>query len=347
VRIIPRMDRAARRRLIARGRVGRDPATLVRFQVVAGLAAGRSHREVADQLAVATGLVGRVKKRYLDGGIAALADGRRMNGVRKLTPAYLTRLREVLARTPEDFGWQRPTWTRELLAIEMGRQGCVMVSVCVLGRALRRIGARLGRPKPIVRCPWPAARRKRRIRWLKRLAANATDAEPVLYVDEIDIHLNPKIGRDWMLRGTQRRIMTPGKNEKFYLAGALDVRRRRIVYTGEERKNSALFIGLLDRIVAAYPRARTIHLILDNYIIHKSNVAAHALDALAGRVRLHFLPPYCPDANRIERLWQDLHANVTRNHRCTSLDELLARVRDFLRAYNNDPALCSLLRAAA
>jgi transposase len=341
------MDRAARRRLIARGRVGRDPATLVRFQIVAGLAAGRSHRVVADHLAVSTGLVGLVKKRFLGGGIAALADGRRLNGTRKLTPAYLTRLREVLAYTPEHFGWQRPTWTRELLALEMARQGCVMVSVCVLGRALRRIGARLGRPKPIVRCPWPRARRVHRLRALKRLAAHATDDEPVLYVDEVDIHLNPKIGRDWMLRGTQRRIMTPGKNEKFYLAGAFDVRRRRLVLTGEPQKNSALFCSLLDRIVAAYPRARTIHLILDNYIIHKSNVTVRALDAFADRVRLHFLPPYCPDANRIERVWQDLHANVTRNHRCTTMDELLARVRAFLRAYNNDPGLCPLLRAAA
>jgi transposase len=125
------------------------------------------------------------------------------------------------------------------------------------------------------------------------------------------------------------------------------------VLTGEPQKNSALFCSLFDRIVAAYPRARTIHLILDNYIIHKSNVtiraldALDALDALAHRVRLHFLPPYCADANRIERVWQNLHANVTRNHRCTTMDELLARVRDFLRAYNNDPGLCPLLRAAA
>src|SRR5688572_4690975 len=34
------------------------------------------------------------------------------------------------------------------------------------------------------------------------------------------------------------------------------------------------------------------------------------------RVALHFLPPYCPTVNRIERLWLDLHAVVTRNHRC-------------------------------
>ena len=39
---------------------------------------------------------------------------------------------------------------------------------------------------------------------------------------------------------------------------------------------------------------------------------------LTGKVVLHFLPPYCPDDNRIERVWLDLHANVTRNHRCST-----------------------------
>ena len=54
----------------------------------------------------------------------------------------------------------------------------------------------------------------------------------MLYADEVDVHLNPKIGRDWMLPGQQRRIVTPGKNEKFYLAGALDVRTGKLHTTG-------------------------------------------------------------------------------------------------------------------
>jgi transposase len=48
------------------------------------------------------------------------------------------------------------------------------------------------------------------------------------------------------------------------------------------------------------------------------------------RVQLHFLPPYCPDHNRIERLWKDLHDNVTRNHRCSTMDQLMQHVHDYL-----------------
>ncbi|MCK4414557.1 MAG: transposase [Candidatus Eisenbacteria sp.] len=132
--------------------------------------------------------------------------------------------------------------------------------------------ARVGPSREVVACPWKAARRKRRLAQLRRLATNPPPREVVVYADEIDIHLNPKIGPDW---------------------------------------------------------ACTIHVILDNCVIHKSRVFQLAL-ARFPRIRLHFLPPYCPDANKIERQWQDLHANVTRNHTHRTIRQLINAVRRYL-----------------
>ena len=176
-------------------------------------------------------------------------------------------------------------------------------------------------------CPWPRERRLRVLAAIRRLEAAASAEEPVLYSHEVDIHLNPKIGRDWMLRGQQRRIVTPGKNRKFYLAGALDVRSGRLQTTGADRKNATLFCQLLWLLTGRYRRARRVHLIVDNYGIHKARQTRKTLADLGGRIQLHFLPPYCPDANRIERVWQDLHANVTRNHRCQNMERLLDNAR--------------------
>jgi transposase len=61
--------------------------------------------------------------------------------------------------------------------------------------------------------------------------------------------------------------------------------------------------------------------------------ACRVLAALKGRIVLHFLPPYCLDANRIERVWQDFHANVTRNHRCKTMARLLHNAREYLVRY--------------
>ena len=49
---------------------------------------------------------------------------------------------------------------------------------------------------------------------------NLPTDEVVLYVDEVDIHKNPKIEPDWTKRGRQKMVLTPGCNEKRYLAGA-------------------------------------------------------------------------------------------------------------------------------
>ncbi len=55
---------------------------------------------------------------------------------------------------------------------------------------------------------------------------------PVFYEDEVDIHLNPKIGADWQVRGQQKRVVTPGQNEKYYLAGVLHNGTDKVSYVG-------------------------------------------------------------------------------------------------------------------
>ena len=67
-------------------------------------------------------------------------------------------------------------------------------------------------------------------------------------------------------------------------------------------------------------------------MIHKTQLVRDLLQQMCGKIRLHFLPPYCPNENRIERLLQDLHANVTRNHRCRTMPELLANAQCWLEA---------------
>ena len=204
-----------------------------------------------------------------------------------------------------------------------------------MSRALALIQARRGQPRPRVRCPWPQAAQTRRLNQIRTLLGALPRGHVAVYEDEVDVHLNPKIGLDWMGLGQQKEAMTPGKNQKRYLAGALEVRSRRIVWVESERKTSALFLDLLDKLLETFPQAKVIHVVLDNYRIHKSDIVQAALAGyLGGRIELHFLPPYSPDHNRIERVWKDLHANVTRNHRCPDMVTLMREVRYYLHKRN-------------
>jgi transposase len=280
--------------------------------------------------------VARVIRRFRDHGIAGLYDRREDNGDTKLDEQFLVTLYDIVDKQPPDFGYPRPTWTQELLAKVMEEQTGVKVHPGTMSRALKMIGARLGQPKPVVGCPWSQAAKNRRLRVIRRAVHGMQPGEVAFYLDEIDIHLNPKIGADWMNRGKQKEVMTPGQNVKRYICGALNAKTGCIDYAAGERKNGLLFLLTLERLLKIYPDAPALHVVLDNFRIHSSKQVQAWMKQNGERIRLHFLPPYCPDHNKIERKWRDLHADVTRNHRCKTIEELMANVERWLKDRNRE-----------
>jgi transposase len=117
--IVPKMSRAKRRELLRLGRRSGDLATALRFRVVARLGLGKTSPEVAEELDIARSTVVCTARCFADEGIAGLYDKRRGNGRPKADDAFRRRVAQLLQRTPEHFGWQRPTWTRELLCLQM------------------------------------------------------------------------------------------------------------------------------------------------------------------------------------------------------------------------------------
>ena len=333
-RMVLRLQRRVKLRLRRLRRETRDKALADRCQIVLLAAKGRGRPAVAEAVGCSVSWVGRVLARFRDCGIAGLYDRREDNGTVKLDEGYLSLLYDLVDDSPQDYGYPRPTWTRELLARLMHEFTGTKVHPATMSRALRAIGARRGRPRPRVRCPWPGRDKQARLAAIRATIDDLPADEAAVYLDEVDVHLNPKIGPDWMNRGTQKQVLTPGTNEKRYLCGAMDACSGLLTWVKGGRKDSRLFAAMLRRLPEAHPHARVIHVVLDNYRVHTSKISKAALAELGGRVVLHFLPPYCPDDNRIERVWLDLHANVTRNHRCGDMDELMRQVVAYLVARN-------------
>ena len=332
--IVPKVPCSVKRKMSKRFLKCSTASARIRYLIIFNLWNQRTVREIERVLCVHNTTIYRVAKRFCQFGEAALLDGREDNGAEKLTEAYLGILNDVVRSSALDHGWRRPTWTRELLIETMVRKTGIRIHVTTMSRALALIKARRGKPRPTVKCPWHPAAKTRKLNKLAQLVNSLPRKEVAVYEDEVDVHLNPKIGLDWMGLGQQKEVMTPGKNEKRYLAGALDVRTKEVHWVEATKKDSWLFLLLLKKLTMVYAEAKVIHVILDNYGIHSSNIIGIALANFARRVRLHFLPPYCPDYNDIERIWQDLHANVTRNHQCSTMTKLMAEVRYYLRKRN-------------
>lgn len=245
---IPQMSQGEGRRLMINGRRTLEPEPALRFLVIVQLARGHRQAAVPRTQVLARASVSRIATRFRRVGEAGLYDRRNSNGTSTTSPASLQALCSVLRHSPPDFGWIPPTWARELLCLDMARQGYDRVAPSRMGRALARIGPRLGSPKPIVLCPWKRDQGLARLAEVQHLEENATDDESLLYEGEVGIHLNPKIARIWMLRGHQRKVVASGRNEKFHLAGPLEVRTGRLILAGAERQTTAPFCDLLRRI---------------------------------------------------------------------------------------------------
>jgi transposase len=144
-------------------------------------------------------------------------------------------------------------------------------------------------------------------------------------------------GRSWriisieMVRGTQLEVLTPGKNQKHYLAAALDPVTGKIVLVLGERKINFLFRQSLDRLDRAFKRwYRKIYVVCDNYRIHKAKAADQCLNDHPN-LELVWLPFYCPKANPIERAFGDVYDKCTRSHTRKLLRTLIGDVERRLK----------------
>jgi len=328
MKILVSLSETQRRDVEELMRTTRSRIEAQRCRIILLLAEGRSVCEVHAMVGCVRSTVYSSLYRFEEQAMDGLLDKRLHRAARKATPIVRQQLVGYLEHAPRHYGWQRASWTLELLVLQLEQDMQVRLSPSHIRQVLRSEQCRRGRPRPALRIP--VRGRREALDRIEDLVANASAEAEVFYVDEADIDLNPRIGLTYIKRGQQPLILTPGKNVKYYLAGALNPRTGTVTYVHGPRKNSLLFIDLLHALNHRYRRSRHIHLIADNYIIHKSCLTQQALETFDGRIQLHFLPPYSPESNRIELLWKQLHDHVTRNHQHPDMPRLFADVQRFM-----------------
>lgn len=287
---------------------------------------GHSYREIMRATLASPTMIRAVKKDWEAGRVARVLGTEPEKVV--VAAWLLVAVRWLLAKTPQDFGFFRSRWSCALIALLLWEQQKVRVSAETVRRGLARQEFVWRRPRPVVgpRDPQHAAK----LRKIKQLIAGLPAGETVVFQDEVDIHLNPKIGACWMQRGQQAEVVTPGNNEKKHLAGSLHWRTGRLILSPPgKRRNAELFVAHLDDLRRRLRCYQVIHVVCDNARFHNCRKTNEYLERWGDRIQLHYLPKYAPETNPIERVWWHLHETLTRNHRCQTLDELLEQVHEW------------------
>jgi transposase len=129
----------------------------------------------------------------------------------------------------------------------------------------------------------------------------------VLAEDETHLNLLAWVRATWVVRGTRQQVMTPCKNRRRTIFGAVDVRTGRFLYQVARKAVSATFIAFLEQLQQAYPAAPKVAVVCDNVIIHHSKFVGRWLAAHPRVVVLHGAR-YSPHDNPVERVWGALKA---------------------------------------
>jgi len=279
-------------------------------------AAGRTPTEIAAVLFCSRSTVYRVVRAYRAGDLEWLEEeGRGSSRARQtgLTPSLRRSVLAILRAALRACGWWRTRWSCATVALEVWARRGVVVSAETVRRWLHELGWEWQRAKLAAKDDDPQRVEKlARIRYaFEQVRAGAA----LLFADELASSLLPKVGSQWMPKGAQGEVMTPGTKEKRYLAGALDLTTGTTPHGGWDRKTTGLFVDLLATLNRAYPvpAFSRLSVVVDNSKIHHAGEVEKWL-AAPPRFALLYLPTYCPKANPIERAFGAIHDKGTRNH---------------------------------
>jgi transposase len=338
---MPRIGLTAADRHALLGLYRSDPNPQIRHRAHILLLLGDGHpwALIVSVLYTSPTTIARWKWRFDRGGIGAVL-GRKRGRPRSHVHVWASLVIQwVLTMSPGDFRFARSRWSCEAAAVVLREDYGVRVGRETIRLWLRDGGLVWRRPRPVLRPKDPD--RETKLAALRAVLGRLPADETAVFMDEVDVNLNPKVGCMWMKRGQQAAVETPGTNEKRYLAGSIHWRTGRVILTEgrpREGRSAALFLRHLDDLRRAFRHYRVIHVICDNAGFHKpdrSKAVKAYLAEWAGRVVVHYLPTYSPDCNPVERVWWRLHEAVTRNHRCRTIQELLDLTFDWFqeRAY--------------
>ena len=223
-----------------------------------------------------------------------------------------------------------PRTTREVGAFIEQHFGLVYESRSGLIALLHRLGLEYHKPQVIAR-KLNQDKQKAFIESYDKLLNSLANDEVVLFADAVHpTHAARPVGC-WAPKQDKLAIEQTSGRERINIHGAIDLETGQTRMIDVETVNAASTITLLEALEALYPLMALIHVFVDNARYHHARLVREWLARPDCRIRLHFIPSYCPHLNPIERLWGLMHRNVTHNKCYATCAQFADATLSFLR----------------
>jgi transposase len=141
--------------------------------------------------------------------------------------------------------------------------------------------------------------------WLaeyQELKAHLPSTETICFIDGVHPTHNVQLAYGWIKKGESKTIPANTGRSRINLTGAIDILSYQVHIREDQRLNATATIIFFQQLEKAYPTMARVHVFCDNAPYYRNKEVTEYLKT--SKIQLHFLPPYSPNLNPIERLWK-------------------------------------------
>ena len=161
------------------------------------------------------------------------------------------------------------------------------------------------------------------------LKASLPEDEVLLFMDAVHPTQATKITSGWIRKGVDKVINTTGSRTRLNIVGAIELGNlSAAIFDQFKTVNGEAIIKFFKQVRSSYASKEIIHMVLDGAGYHRSTEVVEAAEKLG--IKLHYLPPYSPNLNPIERLWKVMNEYARNNKYFAKAKEFRQKINHFL-----------------
>jgi transposase len=313
--------------------------TELRKRAVASIQEGEMPADVARVLGIHDRTIFRWLARYRNGGWQNL-DARKRGGRRpKLDGKALKWVyNTVTTKSPLQLKFAFALWTSTMIGEVIYGRFRIKLSRSSVCRLLGQLGLSAQRPL------WRAYQQNPEVvqKWLDeeypkiRREARRMGAE-IYFGDEAGVRSDFHSGTTWGKRGQTPIVSSTGARFGLNMISAVSPQGHMRFMITKARVTASVFIEFLKRILVN--ASAPVFLIVDGHPTHKAKCVKRFVESQNGKLKLFLLPPYSPELNPDEYVWNHLKNNCIGRIVTTSKPQLRKVVVNHLRKLQKMPAM--------
>lgn len=310
----------------------------IRFRAVRAVDRGLTVEETANAFGIARQTLHRWLARYRFAGDQGLSRKPGSGRPRTLEQLSESERKNLVLQAASSFGFETDLWTvGRLQAVITDRFG-IAVSNDTVWRRLREAGLTYQKPER----EYYELDEQARNKWLRyevpKIRRCLEKYRGILYFqDESNVSLTAFLGKTWAPCGQTPTARVAGKRGGVSAMSALSKPGHLVFRLLDKRIDSQEMISFLAQMLRHHPKRHLI-VVMDQAKPHTSKKTREYISS-ESRLHVFYLPPYSPDWNPDEKVWNPLKHHELKRHTAKNRDELKELARKKLKSMANRPEL--------